>query len=257
MGGASQALDSSLEGVAASRAVDISDPRASVTPASEVPATLSATPSSRMTGEAAEKVRSPEEPLQEWLVDTQRELAPKMRCRFEGVGWRGSLDLGDRVLGQDGSELAANGEMLRGRAVAALDGTSWLQVEGGLYLPMSVQGSTVVWPARELSPRHPSPNPPAPADGQNRRAQNAVALDYVKSPTKICGRYWAELTGQQRADAQICGYTQATWDSDEANAEIEDLYWDQIPRHQREALLRLGNTKESWDEDDDGEAGAR
>jgi hypothetical protein len=61
---------------------------------------------------------------------------------------------------------------------------------------------------------------------------------------------WTELTPEEQAAAEICGYTQAHWTNDEVANPLEDLSWVDVPEHQRKALLRLGWTEELWDKED-------
>mmetsp|Transcript_8303 Transcript_8303/g.19548 ORF Transcript_8303/g.19548 Transcript_8303/m.19548 type:complete len:148 (-) Transcript_8303:62-505(-) len=84
-----------------------------------------------------------------WVVDTSRELDHKVLLNFNGVCWHGSTTADDRVIASDGSRKAANGALLHGKKIIVKDGTEWIALESGLYLPLRVEGSQVLFPLQD------------------------------------------------------------------------------------------------------------
>eukprot|EP00403_Amphidinium_massartii_P030571 CAMPEP_0178390904 /NCGR_PEP_ID=MMETSP0689_2-20121128/10886_1 /TAXON_ID=160604 /ORGANISM="Amphidinium massartii, Strain CS-259" /LENGTH=113 /DNA_ID=CAMNT_0020011427 /DNA_START=160 /DNA_END=501 /DNA_ORIENTATION=- len=84
-----------------------------------------------------------------WVVDTSRELDHKVLLNYNGVCWHGSTTVDDRVVASDGSRKAANGALLHGKKVTVKDGTEWIALESGLYLPLRVEGAQVMFPLQD------------------------------------------------------------------------------------------------------------
>lgn len=86
-------------------------------------------------------------PVEAWLVDTSRECDAAHQHKYDGVKWRGSMNLDDRVKAPDGTHIVANGSIIRGTRKSDPSGAEWVVTDNGLLLPVAVRGATVLWPA--------------------------------------------------------------------------------------------------------------
>lgn len=70
-------------------------------------------------------------------------------------------------------------------------------------------------------------------------------MGMLSSDIQALEKSWKELTWVERNAAELCGYTQDSWDN-VIQVPIDLLWWSEVPDRQRQALMTLGYTEASW-----------